>query len=278
MTSRCSAGVSEYISPVPPAAITALIGCANSRSRFSRRPARSRDSSFVNGVIGKAITPESLRRSSRGSIVTLKRVYTKFMISPDRRAPSNNFPCLPHGLKTDSSRCCCNVSSRQLLSNRRESLELLVIQPGNKRWNSAGLGNLRFRHRGVENSCRPPGIAQIFERDKLRTQLFSVIKISTLAGSKQRLAQVGRDTPRPCGEARKFPVTEVSNSGSLADAADHVRAVHPLEQAIQIIILSRVFPHDRVLNADAYAICNQAADSVQAPLFVRAETVFVLNI
>src|SRR5438132_2939574 len=69
MISRCSAGVSEYISPVPPAATTAQIGCASSFARFSCRPSTSRDKSLLKGVIGKAITPESLLRSSVGSIM-----------------------------------------------------------------------------------------------------------------------------------------------------------------------------------------------------------------
>src|SRR5205807_4548872 len=69
MISRCSAGVSEYISPVPPAATTAQIGCASSFARFSCRPSTSSDKSFLKGVIGKAITPESLLRSSVGSIM-----------------------------------------------------------------------------------------------------------------------------------------------------------------------------------------------------------------
>src|SRR5438552_14979248 len=69
MISRCSAGVSEYISPVPPAATTAQIGCASSFARFSWRPSTSRDRSLLKGVIGKAITPESMLRSSVGSIM-----------------------------------------------------------------------------------------------------------------------------------------------------------------------------------------------------------------
>src|SRR5437016_10640395 len=83
MTSRCSAGVSEYISPVPPAATTAQIGCASSFAKFSWRPSTSRDKSLLNGVIGKAITPESLPRSSLGSIMLCPTNFSLSFLSEE---------------------------------------------------------------------------------------------------------------------------------------------------------------------------------------------------
>src|SRR5207248_3970502 len=67
-TSNCSAGVSEYSSPVPPAATTALIEYFSSARRFLRRPPVSSDRSALKGVTGKAITPRSLLRISSAFI------------------------------------------------------------------------------------------------------------------------------------------------------------------------------------------------------------------
>src|SRR5437773_5937956 len=71
MICKCSAGVSEYISPVPPAATTAQTGCSSSRVKFCRRPSVSSDRSLLKGVIGKAITPEKLSRKSFGFIMPI---------------------------------------------------------------------------------------------------------------------------------------------------------------------------------------------------------------
>src|ERR1051326_5223124 len=81
MTRRYSAGVSEYISAGPPAATIAEMGCSTSLLRFTCRPGRSSERSSLNGVIGNAITPESLLRSVFGCM------RHRFYFSSDQ--PSN---------------------------------------------------------------------------------------------------------------------------------------------------------------------------------------------
>ena len=62
-SARCSDGVSEYISPVPPATTIAAIGYCNTTLMFFRSPAVSIEKSELNGVTGNAIAPWSLERS-----------------------------------------------------------------------------------------------------------------------------------------------------------------------------------------------------------------------
>src|SRR5262249_54562877 len=83
--SNCSAGVSEYSSPVPPAATTALMGCLSRARRFLRRPAASSDRSALKGVTGKAITPRSLLRISSAFIQSPFALITGFRLSPSRQ-------------------------------------------------------------------------------------------------------------------------------------------------------------------------------------------------
>src|SRR5262245_853096 len=63
-TSMCSAGVSEYNSPVPPAATTAHTGWSINASRLRRSPAMSSERSAWNGVTGNATTPARRRMSA----------------------------------------------------------------------------------------------------------------------------------------------------------------------------------------------------------------------
>src|SRR6266851_2547997 len=72
ITCLCSSGVREYISPVPPAATIAQIECLRSSVRFCFRPLRSRDRSFLKGVIGNAITPDNLVCKLESSIRFIK--------------------------------------------------------------------------------------------------------------------------------------------------------------------------------------------------------------
>ena len=62
ITRAYSAGVNEYISPVPPAATTRGDRIFQHFVRLWCKPGRSRDRFSLNGVTGNAITPESLLR------------------------------------------------------------------------------------------------------------------------------------------------------------------------------------------------------------------------
>src|SRR5579862_57152 len=67
-TARCSAGESEWNSPVPAGATTAHTGCLRRTRRLCRSPSRSSERSCLKGVQGNEITPLSLLRSSVGCI------------------------------------------------------------------------------------------------------------------------------------------------------------------------------------------------------------------
>src|SRR5262249_45264016 len=96
-TSSCSAGVSEYSSPVPPAATTALMGCLSSARRFLLRPAQSSERSPLKGVTGKAITPRSLLRISSAFIHHHFHLAPAFVLSPSREnAPPVGIDMLAH--------------------------------------------------------------------------------------------------------------------------------------------------------------------------------------
>lgn len=66
ITREYSAGVSEYISPVAPAATTHETGCSSSFVRLLCSPGRSSDRLSLKGVMGNAITPVSLFRNVFG--------------------------------------------------------------------------------------------------------------------------------------------------------------------------------------------------------------------
>ena len=73
LTRVYSAGVNEYISPVPPAATSAEIGCCKRFVRFSCSAGRSSDKSSLKGVVGNAITPDSFLRNVVGCITRTRK-------------------------------------------------------------------------------------------------------------------------------------------------------------------------------------------------------------
>src|SRR5437016_3504427 len=176
MISRCSAGVSEYVSPVPPAATTAQIGCASSFARFSCRPSTSRDKSFLKGVIGKAITPESLARSSLGSIVLNVRQTSVC------RFPSTRDVC--HG--SDKLKLVGHFFSlNQIIDDPRESLILFLCKRRNKGRHRPGFGDACQLNCRMQNLRGAPFVAQILKRNKFSTQRFGFAKMLSRARFKQ---------------------------------------------------------------------------------------------
>src|ERR1700683_489608 len=91
-TSSCSAAVREYISPVPPAATMAAGEFSMRRCRFLRSPGISKNKSGCNGVIGNAITPRSLARSSSGFICSPTRTEAERKVDGTRIAEVARMP------------------------------------------------------------------------------------------------------------------------------------------------------------------------------------------
>ena len=98
------------------------------------------------------------------------------------------------------------------------------------------------------------------------------------ARREERAAQRRGDAAGSGREAGQAEVAHVHDRRTLADAADHARAIDAPQQAVEIRVVLRLVADDRVLDGDRDAVAHQPADRIEPGVLVRAEAVFGLQI
>ncbi len=160
--------------------------------------------------------------------------------------------------------------------------ELLVCEPAlaharTPRWKSdsasasadrriAGLGALAVRQLADERRNRPgrrdagrvdsrvqdargaQRIAHVLERHEAGARAFGRRPVALRRGGEQRLAQPRRHAAGAGRESRQSAVSQVHDRGPLAHPADDAPSIDALEQRVEVRVLRRIGPDDRVLD------------------------------
>src|SRR5450631_2870781 len=106
----------------------------------------------------------------------------------------------------------------------------------------------------VQNTGRSPRIAQVFKVQETGADTVCFRVVGCAASGEDRGAQCGGQATRAGGESRQAPLTEMHHGWTLADTADDLPPINPLDEFVEIVVTRRIGADDSIFDRDANAL------------------------